>query len=404
MAQSPDVLLQQMAKSLEEIAKNSSEERKLRLLPQGDRAGATAAQRSSGSLFSAGGAVQASQKVPGMGAVGSVMGAAGGAMTAFAGAAGMAVSSISQLTGMVSQFVSAVNPSIMQALGRAMHDLNAAIGQAFTGAMEEAIGYVRELGSIINPLAQELQPIITQFAEVMRELAVAQVQAFAETLRALAPVLKLFADGLQAVVPLISSWLTVLQAGIKSFAEWIGDLFGNTAKTGMKSFQEALQALAKNTIIAAATLAKYFGAEGFLKNLESTLQGGKRESAEGKGVGSNPQQQDFMSYARQSMLAALLAGPRDQKKQTAEQWREETLKELQALRADATLRQKELTTVLATIIRQAFLAVITESGLGQFITSVNGAVSPQSTVGAIATAGLGPLGIPVRFANALFGR
>ena len=292
-------------------------------------------------------------KVPGAGLAGSAISAAGGALTAFAGAAGAAVSSISQLTGMVSSFVSAINPSLIQALGRAMHDLNASIGQAFTGAMEEAIGYVRELGAIINPLAQELQPIITQFAEVMRELAISQVQMFAEVLRSAAPLIKLLADGLQAVVPLISSWLTVLQAGIKSFAEWIGSLFGNSVQNGMKTFQDALRQLAIHTLVAAATLAKFFGANGFITNLRDALRGGRRESAEGLGVGSNPQQQDFMSYARQSMLAALLAGPGDQKKQTEQEWRDEALKQLELLQQGQATAVSTLATTIEEAVKKA---------------------------------------------------
>ena len=329
MAQSPDVLLQQMAKSLEEIAKNSSEERKLRLLPQGDHAGATAAQRSSGSLFSAGGAIQAVQQAPGMGVVGSAMGAAGGALTAFAGAAGAAVSSISQLTGMVSSFVSAVNPSIMQSLGRAMHDLNAAIGVAFTGAMQEAVNYVRELGSIIYPLSQEFQPIIRQFAEVMRSLAVPYVQMFGTLLSSMAPVLKLFADGLTAVTPLLQAWMHILDGVFKALVEWVGSFFSqDNAQAAMKSFQDGLRNMAKMMIYAAAQIAQYFGASGVLRGIIESLRGGQRVDNTGLGVGSNPQQQDFMSAARQSMLASLLAGSTPEKTKE-EKWREEVATTLQ---------------------------------------------------------------------------
>ena len=347
MANSPDVLLQQMAKSLEEIAKNSSEERKLRLLPQGDRP--AAASRGGPGLLSSTGLVDAAKQLPGAGLAGQAIGAAGGALTAFAGAAGAAVSSISQLTGMVSSFVSAINPSLIQALGRAMHDLNASIGQAFTGAVEVAVEYVRELGSIINPLAKELQPIIRQLAETMKGMAVPYVQLFAEVMRSLAPVIQLFADGLKAIVPVVQAWFTVLQALVKTVADWIGSLFGNSVQNGMKTFADALRQLAIHTLVAVATMAKFFGAEGFLKNLESILQGGKRESAEGKGVGSNPQQQDFMSYARQSMLAALLAGSGGQKKQTEAEWRDEALKQLQLLQQG----QATAVTTLADTIEKA---------------------------------------------------
>lgn len=408
MAQSPDVLLQQMAKSLEEIAKNSSEERKLRLLPQGDRAGATAAQRSSGSPFSLGGLKDAVGGIRGMDKVGAVMGAAGGALTAFAGAAGAAVSSISQLTGAVSNFVSAISPSIVQALGRAMHDLNAAIGQAFTGAMEEAVGYVRELGSIINPLAQELQPIIRQFAEIMRSLAVPYIELYATVLRAMMPAFQLFADLLQAVVPVLQAYMVILAAVIQTLGEWVGSLFDNGMRSAVKSLQDALMNLAKFIVLAFARIAQFFGATDMLKNLEEQLRGGKRADNTGLGVGSNPQQQDFMSAARQSMLASLLAGNRDDKKQTEEQWREQiadVLKQVRDGQSDAIAKALEAAKEkIAEAIAEGVQKAFTESGVGRFIASVNGAVSPQSTVGAVATAGLGPMGIPIRFANSLFGR
>ncbi len=214
----------------------------------------------------------------------------------------------------VAPFVQALAPSVVQEFSSAMKDLQATIGSALIGIVQVASSVVREIGGVLLPLMQSLEPIITSAANVIGTLFVSVVRLAVVPLEALVPVLDILVGLFTEYEKVFSELIIITTAAARVLTDWIKSIFGSDAsgiKDLFKGFFDVIRQCIKALITLAATLAVAAGAAGLVNRFGDALarEAAERDARAGglKAAGTNPQITDIANIARQAQLAAFTA-------------------------------------------------------------------------------------------------
>ena len=310
-----------------------------------------------------------------IGALTAALGPLGAAFGGLSEAVGGLQQQFNSLIGAVTPFVQAFNPSAVEALNLAMYDLQAVIGLALTPIVQTATDALKEIGAILLPIAEKLQPIIAQLASVLSAQLMLAVESIAGTFTALLPAVQalvtvfgalgelnraymaLFAAVLIPTAKAVGAVFQFLQPvielvaaafkGVADLSEALMTVFQTIAETVIEaiaafvpaldlkdvtnSLKDAFKQVTKGAIVAAAALARLLGAEGFIKNLKKNLAGPVKKSAVGLGAAKNARTSTFEDLGKQLALAASVASGTGEKKDEEKTWREDALEALNGL-------------------------------------------------------------------------
>lgn len=164
------------------------------------------------------------------------------------------------VVGLTQSFVSALQPALVEQFGRALNDLQATIGVAFTGIFEQAIGLFRSVSAALLPVFQALKPVVDELVSTVLAVLKSSMATVTPILLAVVPLLRLVADVLgllvavmqpvitafnlvtQVLTSVIGSVLNILVAAIEPFVKLI-EAFANGLQDVLNLFSVMLRVL-----------------------------------------------------------------------------------------------------------------------------------------------------------------
>lgn len=250
-------------------------------------------------------------------------------------------SEIEHLTDSIRGFVAALAPSIALEFSQALRDLSATIGSAFTGALNVLSSFVREIGGVLMPVMQRLEPVFRTFANVFGNQLLGAVKLVAAVLDALVPILQAWADTQNEINKFLLDLVSIVVVVIRVLKDVMGALFGGDLKDTVKSFVDILRQTVKALITFAATLAVFAGfrdtVKAFADGLAKEAKEREERAAGLRAAGTNPQITDIANILRQQQLAAFTAaGGGAAREKTDVEW----LKEIAAAVKDTAATKK----------------------------------------------------------------
>ena len=319
---------------------------------------------------------------------------AGALMESFQGLATKAnelQGALTALPNAIMGFVQAFSPATVQAFNLALGDFMATLGVALEPVLSAFTELTRAVADYLLPVMQELRPIVQQLAQEFLARLIPVVQMVAGILRDMMPLFQIFADIMKATTPVLNALTVIFGALIRSVVQFIASLFGENYQDAMQGFQDALKRLANQLLVLVGQIATIFGATGFLNNLISGLEGGKKGSSAGMKAATNPAFKSFVDYGRDVALAASVAG--GQKSTfTQEEFFTEAIAKLRELAANPTKFREEILNaikalpgLIAKALRggvhsAAAQAVENNPKTGGTIAGILGSVSPNLAV------------------------
>jgi hypothetical protein len=247
--------------------------------------------------------------------------------------------SLSGAGSQMGQFVSLFSPGLVLPFQQALRDLGALIGSALAPAFEVLTEVTKEVGASMAPVFGRLAEVIRPIVQLAGGVLLRIVKAVSDAMQTLAPIVETavrflvpVVDGLFSLGEAISVVITSLLGG---FADGL-DPKKNGFVAFAEGFKSILQKLASGLILVAAVIAKWFGAEGILKNLESGLAPRAKNARDitGLAAAQGAQFGGVADFGKRMALAASIAtgaGGKD-KEQKEDDWRRETIEQLKALR------------------------------------------------------------------------
>lgn len=296
-------------------------------------------------------------------------------------------SSITSVTGLftglehsVVPLVQAYQPSAVLQFNQAIYDATAVMGSAVVPVLDVLTGIMRDFGDSLLPLVTNLAPSIEIVTDLFGGLASRFTSVFSSLVATITPLGDAFVGMLVALEPLANAFinfeemllggvsvilasltpvfeglnyaLTALMAPVVAMSEpmrAMGVLFQGLAEglrvalsgflpigklqDSISDFRTSMGILARNALVAAAALAKFFGNQSILSGMINALGGNvnKGEST-GFGAAQNAQVTDIMAFSRQMATAAATASGAAGKS-AEDTWRDETLAALMDLKS-----------------------------------------------------------------------
>ncbi|WP_171473809.1 hypothetical protein [Frigoriglobus tundricola] len=282
----------------------------------------------------------------------------GGVLSVAAGAVAAVVAGLSAAFDVTKQWAGALEPGLIQQFDQAMRNVQATLGQAFTGIFDQGINFLGKLAGFINPVMQQLKPVIdeltntaiknmtgsiriavTQFAAlvpVLRTVALfaeyfgAQLRPVVAILGALvavalaplviafnilnailSPVIKVLSAVFDGLTGIIETFTTIFQVVIDSINAALQSLFGGTVTDMVKGVKNAFAELRAAIVLAAARLALLFGATDFVKRLRDSLNPTGQQAAGPASIKSLEQIGKDLAQASVNAAGAGEAGEED---------------------------------------------------------------------------------------------
>ena len=348
------------------------------LLPSGVGAagGVSAAGATAGAGAAAGGVAGAASAVAApLAAVAAGAAAAGVAIAGIGAAAMKGAESILGMAQASVRYVEAFAPSSVMAFNLAMRDLNATIGVALKPIVDMGTSFARMLASTLLPITKQLAGVMDQFGKAVLKIADVGLNAFGKAMEqampiiqsivgiisdsvvpvvnsiievasaivgavmpvaqllidVLAPPLKMVADLLSGLTPIITAAGVILRGLVEAVSSVVRSL---SSLLGLGELGDALGFL-KNTmmqvaracIIAAASLAQFFGLKSVVRGMIDALEPAKKGNAQGIAAATNAQMMNFADFGKSvSIAAATASGTYGGKAESAEdKFRNETL-------------------------------------------------------------------------------
>lgn len=141
-------------------------------------------------------------------------GGAAGAAGAAAGAIGAVVAAISAAKEAITSWVEALQPALIEQFNRVVKDLQATLGQAFTGVFELAIGYIQDVASAVAPFIEQLKPIVDELAHTLfRDLA-AQLQTASQILQLFIPLIQVIVQIFEILFDVVRLVAVLIEAAL----------------------------------------------------------------------------------------------------------------------------------------------------------------------------------------------
>lgn len=255
--------------------------------------------------------------VPGVGsAVGGVAqpGGTGSAnnLVDVRGQISVVLSSLMELVGVVKPFVEAISPSAVKALNDAIRDVQATIGSSLISTVNILAETFRQVGGIILPVVQQLEPVFRALAEVTSNQLLAAVKLISVAFEALAPILQIVADAEKEISKFLLDMVSIIVAVVRTLRDILAGFFGGIdVKEVLKGFVDILRQVVKALVNFAATLAAFAGFGDTVVAFSNALvkEAKDRETAAGgmKAAATNPQIIDVANILRSQQLAAFTA-------------------------------------------------------------------------------------------------
>lgn len=240
---------------------------------------------------------------------------------------------VSQLTGGMTQltqslsnlnpFVAALSPGDMQQFAESIRNVNATIGQALLPVIEVFTDMFQQLSGVLGPVMRDLAPVFASMAQTVATLLIPVFELFASVVQLLTPWFQLLADSCllfyDALRPLIIV-VKLLVDLVKSFG-----IFSAVAGA-MHNFLDVLGTVIKQMILLGAAIAQAAGV-----NIQPFIDALKPKKAEINAAPQNAAIKSFDQIRQDITNAAFVAGGTTGKK-TQDEWSEELVKQLQAIK------------------------------------------------------------------------
>jgi len=264
----------------------------------------------------------------------------------------------------ISKFTDAINPGLTMQLNMVMRDLTAIIGTALNPVLQAMVPAIRDFANRLLPVTRDMAQYFSGLMGYMGPVMTAFNSMYQQIVGTLSPVFKLLTDifGVLAQVvgalmeviagilipfkvvfeaiyevlrPLIEAFRVIgdllvnagkgfrlIMAGLEGFIKGIASFLGfgdiiNASVDGWKSIGSALKSFQNWLILAAASVAKFFGMTSFVTGMINSL---KPPDSTGISAAQNPQYQSIESLGKNMSLQAAIAtagagGESEQQKQ-----------------------------------------------------------------------------------------
>lgn len=361
-----------------------------------------------------GGAVDKAGDIPGVGGalqgIAGVAGAATGALSTMMGAASAVTGTFNSVVSTAMGFVEQLNPAALIPLNQAFRDLSATIGTAMMPIIEGATKVLQEVGSLLEPIMQQLQPVVQSLVETLMQAAQPFLEVGAKFVMSMIPIVELLADMAKSFLPLIEGLAAiqgVIQSGLKvviaalipviqtlliplqlfgqflqaitplleivsavlsgfatALTAMVKGLFGGLEGT-FDTLRDVMEDLGKSIVLVIAAMAKLAGYDNFLKGFLKGLEKPDKESNIGKAVVQGVQIQGFEAFEKTMLQAAAKAGPGGAGVETKKpsDWLAEIRGQLEVIKSGELTKQfkadlKEMIDDAAEAIVQGFLEAL----------------------------------------------
>jgi hypothetical protein len=300
----------------------------------------------------------------GLAAVASVVAPVAAGMAALKGVLIAAPAAFVGAAYAISKFTDSVNPGLTIQLNMVMRDLTAIIGTALNPVLQAMVPAIRDFANRLLPVTRDMAQYFSGLMGYMGPVMTAFNSMYQQIVGTLSPVFKLLTDifGVLAQVvgalmeviagilipfkvvfeaiyevlrPLIEAFRVIgdllvnagkgfrlIMAGLEGFIKGIASFLGfgdiiNASVDGWKSIGSALKSFQNWLILAAASVAKFFGMTSFVTGMINSL---KPPDSTGISAAQNPQYQSIESLGKNMSLQAAIAtagagGESEQQKQ-----------------------------------------------------------------------------------------
>lgn len=265
-------------------------------------------------------------------ALGSALGDLLGPLKGVAEAAWAVMQPFQTLSGALMPFISALNPALAQALEYAMRELMATFGLLVQPIAQELVPLIKEVAATLQPAFRALAPMVASMAQVVGRVVALLARTFVTVLEAMRP-------AMEALVNVFSQMLVALTPLLTAFGALLSAL-GPILKALAESFTPALLAMSKAVTYATAGLMKFVGLTSVIDDMIKGLKGINKRGEQSNGLQAmrNVQYSSANDYGRTLALSATIAATQEpgEKKQTMDDMTKEILANLEAIRAGDT--------------------------------------------------------------------
>jgi hypothetical protein len=250
--------------------------------------------------------------------------------------------------GPITKFVEAISPGQVQVFNLAMRDLNATIGSAFVPVMQVLTEGVRKAASLIVPAVDALAPVFRSLSEALLSFMLPAVQTISHALKGMAPLFDGIAQALHTLGDLFGVINVIMLSAKDAFADFFKAFLGGGAGGGLKDIfagiKDAVYRFMITLITVSATIAKIFGATGFIDHLKKNLSELAKPGEGGKGGGfANVSIKGIEQIGKDIAQAAATAAGTGQKGKGIEELAAEALLKLDGVVNSVTPLEKILT-------------------------------------------------------------
>ncbi len=218
----------------------------------------------------------------------------------------------------IGQFVGALNPGLMIQFQRTLQDLYAVVGTALEPVMQAIVPLLQEVGNTLYPIAKQFAEVLKPFLEAAAELTESLVKISGTVMEALLPLIDVLATTLGGLAKIVAAVVDFGRSLIAGLTELMGALyksiFGINLFDATKGFRELLDEFAVGVrktlnalLLMAAMVAKFFGADSFIKGLIEANKPKPQGQAVGLAAAQNPSYQSIESLGKQMALQAAIA-------------------------------------------------------------------------------------------------
>lgn len=248
--------------------------------------------------------------------------------------------------------VQAINPGLVDLLNATLRDLTAVIGTALEPVLAALVPVIRNMADLLLPVAQMLAEQFKTLMAAIAPLLNSILETGASILRAfmplvdllvtlLVPIANILAVAFKSIAIIVQYAGTILSGWVellKSVATSIGKAFGINFTGLGDSFVSALRKMTNFMLLAAASVAKFFGATSFISGMLKSLEVPEKKSTIGYAALQNASFQSSDALYKDIALKAAVStmgtgGPTEEEKARAaeEADRKEMIKSLDSI-------------------------------------------------------------------------
>lgn len=293
------------------------------------------------------------KNAPGMGVLGSVIGTVGPVLKGMGTAALATADALKAVVTSSLSFVEAFNPSTVMVFNQIVRDITAVIGSALVPVVRQATTFLRDFGSRLLPVVEQLRPVFETLSAAVGKAAGFALNVFSSLARGLMPlykvlaeltavvlgvveplldvvgavaeivgvigsllsvVVKVFVEGLKPIVmvlQLVGDWFKLVGVYLRAFAEVLNDTFkellGMDSGGVWNGVREAMQKLMVASALLTYQFLRFVGLLKMADAVEKATRPTEKKDATGFAAATNASFKSFSDFGRQVSLAASTA-------------------------------------------------------------------------------------------------